>query len=137
MIDRPESNSRPGWLNKIMLAKAAALGSLTADELAEAEAARAEQKARVEARRLASIARARTIFSMFADGRSDVEIGKAICRTSRSVRRFAELRGYTITRSKTSVSPLVPIARRLLRNPELARQALAAAFGAKVGKTAA
>jgi hypothetical protein len=104
---------------------------------------------------------------MFFDGRSYIEIGRAICRTSRSVRRFAELRGFTITRSKESVSRLVPIARegedalrrlaealglapaaaieqlvalllvdeaeigrRLLRNPELAREAIAAAFGA-------
>ena len=111
---------------------------------------------------------------MFADGRSDVEIGRAINCASRAVRRFAELRGYTITRSKESVSRLIPIARagedalrrlgdahglapaavleqlvallladeaamarRMLRNPELAREAIAAAFEGKASRTAA
>ena len=173
MTDVRESRPRPAWLTKMVAAKAAALEALTPAELAEAEADRSARKARVEARRLASIERARIIFAMFADGHSDVEIGRAICRTSRSVRRFAELRGYTITRSKTSVRRLVAlshehemhlralaerngmapaaaleqlvaliladeasIARRMLRNPDLAREAIAAAFGAKASKTA-
>ena len=174
MLDRSESRPRPVWLQKVMAAKAAALEALTPAEFAEAEAEKAARRARVEARRLASIERAKTIFAMFADGHSDVEIGRAICRTSRSVRRFAELRGYTITRSKESVSRLVPLARagedalrrlgdahglapaaaleqlvalllsdeasmarRMLRNPDLAREAIAEAFGAKTGRTAA
>ena len=174
MIDHPELSSRPGWLNKIMRAKAEALASLTADELAEAAAERVARRARVEARRLAKIARAKTICSMFFDGCSDVEIGAAIGRTDRAVRSFAEVRGFTIPRSKTSVRRLVPIARegedalrrlaeahglapaaalehlvalilseeaevgrKLLRNPDLAREALAAAFGAKTGGRAA
>ena len=173
MSDCLESRPRPAWLLKIMAAKREGLASLTPEELAEAEATKAARKARAEARRLASIERARTICAMFFDGRSDVEIGRAICRTSRSVRRFAELRGFTITRSKDFVSRLVPIARegedalrrlaeahglapaavieqlvalvlsdeasiarRMLRNPDLAREAIAAAFGAR-GKTAA
>jgi len=164
---------RPGWLQKITAAKAAALAALTPDELAEAEAEKRARKARVEARRRASIERAKRIFAMFADGHSDVEIARAINCASRAVRRFAELRGYTITRSRDRVSRLVPIARageealrrlgdahgmasadvleqlvalllsdeaaigrRMLRNPELARQAIARAFEVR-GKTAA
>lgn len=156
-----------------MSAKAAALASLTPDELAEAAAEKVARRARVEARRLAAIDRARTICRMFFDGHSDVEIGKAIGRTPRSVRRDAEMRGFTISRGKLSVSRLIPIARddedalrrlaeahgltpakaleelvalvlgdeaeiarRMLRNPELARQGLEAAFEAR-GKSAA
>ena len=113
MSERPESRPRPGWLNKIMMAKAAALAlaALTPDELAEAEAERVARRARVEARRLAAIERARTICRMFFDGKSDVEIAKAVGRKPRAVRRHAEMRGFTITRSKTSVSRLIPIAR--------------------------
>ena len=174
MLDRPDPRPRPAWLVKIIAAKQAALEALTPAELAEAEAEKAARRVRIEARRLASIKRAKTIFAMFADGHSDVEIGRAINCASRAVRRFAELRGYVITRSKTSVSHLIPIpragedalrrlgdahgmapakaleqlvallladdaamARRMLRNGELARQAIAAAFGAKTGRTAA
>jgi hypothetical protein len=117
MSDCPESRPRPGWLVKIMAAKQAALASLTPEELAEAEAVRSERKARAEARRLATVERAKTIFSMFADGRSDIEIAAAVGRESRAVRRFAELRGFTITRSEDSVSRLVPIA-RACRHPD-------------------
>ena len=173
MLDRPDPCPRPEWLQKIMAAKAAALAALTPAELAEAEAEKAARRARVEARRLASIERAKTIFAMFADGHSDVEIGRVLNCASRAVRRFAELRGYTITRSKISVRRLVALscehethlraladaqglapaaaleqlvglilsdeaamARRMLRNPDLAREAIAAAFGAR-GKSAA
>ena len=89
MPDRPESRPRPGWLVKIMRATQEGMDSLTPEERAEAAAEKAARKARAEARRLASIERARTICSLFFDGRSDIEIGRAICRTSRSVRRFA------------------------------------------------
>ena len=111
---------------------------------------------------------------MYFDGRSDIEIGRALNRTSRSIRRFAELRGFRITRSKVvrgqarldparrqgrpapprrssrqtpaaAIEQLVglllsdeaEIARRMPRNGELARQAIAEAFGATRGKTAA
>src|SRR6185437_2869490 len=106
-----EPRPRPTWVVKFMAAKREGLASLTPEELAEALATRAARKERVEARRLASIERAKTICSMFFDGRSDVEIAAAIGRKSRVVRRFADLCGFTITRSKESVSRLVPIAR--------------------------
>ena len=106
-----EPRPRPTWVVKFMAAKREGLASLTPEELAEAEATKAERKARVEARRLASIERAKTICAMFFDGRSDVEIAAAIGRKSRVVRRFSELCGFTITRSKTSVRRLVAISR--------------------------
>jgi hypothetical protein len=111
MTDLPGSRPRPAWLNKMMAAKAAALEALTPDELAEVEADRETRRLRVEARRIAKIERAKTIFSMFFDGRTDVEIGQSVGLKSRGVRRFAQLRGFAISRSKLSVRRLVALSR--------------------------
>jgi hypothetical protein len=111
MTDLPESRPRPGWLNKVLRAKQDGFSALTPAERAEAEADRALRKGRVEARRLAKIERAKTIFSMFFDGRTDVEIGQSVGLKSRGVRRFAQLRGFAISRSKLSVRRLVALSR--------------------------
>ena len=104
-----DARPRPGWLNKVLRAKQDGFAALTPAERAEAEADREARRLRVDSRRLAKMERAKTIFAMFFDGRSDVDIGKAVNLKSRGVRRFAQLRGFTISRSKLSVRRLVAI----------------------------
>ncbi len=123
----------PKWMEAIIAGTAEALAKLP-DEVREQMARdKAASKANVQRRRLESIERAKTIFSMHFDGSTLKEIAKAVNRAPRNVVRFAAARGIHIAQSEISVRRALT----LTLKREGALRAMAADYGKSPADTLA
>jgi hypothetical protein len=120
----------PGWLAKINAARYAAYDALTKAEKAEAAAAREARRERVRARRAATLALARRIFSLHDSGHSASEIAALVGRRPISVISFAADRGVFISRGALVVRRAV----LLTREREDALRRMAEDYGTAAAK---